>query len=289
MNKTSIPLLIIAASGIASAHVSYTNRDLGTFSPGNESTGSTKSGIISSTFGWAYSTDDDLGDSHRNRAFRFTLLNPGQVVITVQRTGAGNILLPAFSVYSGLTHLPPDAPAHDSNPLSLTHLASLGGTQPKQGAFNALGDWAIGNEDVYNTPGDPGSGIAIPASLRTLVYHGNAADGSSANFGSAAGINGDGLADGFVTGSFFLPAGDFTIMVGGAEYPTTPPAGPHTSYAANVTLSVIPEPSSALMAAGAVFAFALRRRRWALCNVMENPASKDASMAIHAGNGWQGQ
>jgi hypothetical protein len=257
----SIPLLIAVTLGTASAHISYTNRDLGTFSPGNEMTSSTKSGNISSTFGWAYSTDDDLGDSHRNRAFRFTLLNPGQVMISVQRTGIGNILLPALTVYSGLSHLPPDALAHDSSALSLTHLASLGGTQPKQGAFNALGGWSIGNDDVYNTPGEPLSGIAVPASLRSFVYQGNAADGTSANFGSAVGINGDGLADGFVSGTFNLPAGDFTIMVGGAEYLTTPPGGTYTSYAANVTLSVIPEPSSAIMGLGALLAFACRRQR----------------------------
>lgn len=257
----SITLLIAATLGTASAHITYTNRDLGTFRPGNETKSSTKSGTISSTFGWAYSTDDDLGDSHRNRAFRFALLNPGQVTISVQRTGIDNILLPALSVYSGLSHLSPDANAHDTSPLSLTYLASLGGTQPKQGAFNALGDWSIGNDDIYNTPGDPDSGIAVAASLRSFIYQGNAADGTSVNFGSAAGIDGDGLADGFVTGTFNLPAGDFTLMVGGAEYLTTPPAGPYTSYAANVTLTVIPEPSGALLLGISCMGLVLRRRR----------------------------
>lgn len=258
--KTTL-VILLATLGSASAHISYTNRDLGTFSPGYETKSSTKSGSISSTFGWAYSTDEDLGDTHRNRAFRFTLLNPGQVVISVQRTGVDNILLPALSVYSGLSHLSPQALAHDTSPLSLTYLASLGGTQPKQGAFNALGDWAIGNDDVYNTPNDPLSGIAVPASLRNFVYRGNAADGTSSNFGSASGINGDGLADGFVTGTFNLPAGDFTIMVGGAGYLTTPPAGPYTSYATNVTLSVVPEPSTFAISALAGAALILRRRR----------------------------
>ena len=259
MQTITIPLLLAATLGCAPAHVTYTNRDLGTFSPGNETRSATKSGTISSTFGWAYSTDGDLGDSHRNRAFRFTLLNPGQVAISVQRTGIDNILLPALSVYSGLTHLSPEALAHDGSPLSLSYLATLGGTQPKQGAFNALGDWSIGNDDVYNVTGDSDSGVAVPASLRSLIYQGNAADGTSANFGSAAGINGDGLADGFVTGTFNRPAGDFTIMVGGAGYLTTPPAGPYTSYTADVTLSVIPEPSAALL--GALGAVALLRRR----------------------------
>jgi hypothetical protein len=261
MKTTLIPLLIAATLGTASAHISYTNRDLGTFSPGNETKSSMKTGTISSTFGWAYSTDEDLGDSHRNRAFRFTLLNPGQVMISVQRTGVANILLPALTVYSGLSHLPPDLLAHDSSTMWQNYLVSLGDTQTKQGAFNALGNWVISNDDVYNTPGDSLSGIAVPASLRSFVYQGNAADGTSANFGSAAGINGDGVADGYVTGAFNLPAGDFTIMVGGAEYVTTPPVGPYTSYAADVTLSVIPEPSSAMIGIGALLAMVCRRKR----------------------------
>jgi len=251
-------LITIATLSTASAHISYTNRDLGTFSPGNEWRSSTKTGTISSTFGWAYSTDEDLGDSHRNRAFRFTLLNPGQVTLSVERTGSGNILLPALSIYSGLVHLAPESLAHDSSTLSL---AQFDGLPPKQGSFNALGTWSIGNDDVYNTPSDPLSGIAVPASLRTLTYKGNMADGSSSNFGSAAGINGDGLADGYVTGSFNLPAGDYTIMVGGGEYLDTPPAGPYTSYGVNVSLSVIPEPSTFTITVITGAAMVFRRRR----------------------------
>jgi hypothetical protein len=258
--KTTL-LVTFIATGVASAHVSYTGRDFGTFSPGNQSTSVTRTGTISSTFGWAYSTDDDLGDSHRNRAFRFTLANSGQVMITVQRTGMDNILLPALSVYSGLAHIAPEALAHDSSTLWQNYLVSLGDTQPKQGAFNALDNWVISNEDVYNTPGDPLSGIAVPASLRSFVYQGNIADGDSSNFGSASGINGDGTADGYVTGTFNLAAGDYTIMVGGGEYLTTPPAGPYTSYGVNVTLSVIPEPSTPMIAMIASVVALIRRRR----------------------------
>jgi hypothetical protein len=261
----TITLITLASLGTASAHITYTNRDFGTFSPGYQTTSVTRTGSISSTFGWAYSTDDDLGDSHRNRAFRFNLANSGQVILTVQRSGSGNILLPALSIYSGLSHIEPESLAHDSSPLSLTHLASLGATQPKQGAFNALGDWSIGNDDVYNTPGDPLSGIAVPASLRTFVYQGNIADGTSANFGSAAGINGDGIADGYVSGSFLLPAGDYTLIVGGGEYLTTPPTGPYTSYGVSVSLAVIPEPSTPLIAMITGVAGLFIRRRNLTC------------------------
>ncbi len=255
--KTTL-IIALVTLGNASAHISYTNRDLGTFSPGNEWRSSIKSGTISSTFGWAYSTDDDLGDSHRNRAFRFTLLNPGQVTLSVQRAGSGNILLPALSIYSGLVHIAPEALAHDSSDLSL---AQFVGMSPKQGSFNALGDWSIGNDDVYNLPGDLLSGIAVPASLRTLTYQGNIADGDSSNFGSAAAINGDGIADGYVTGSFNLAAGDYTIMVGGGSYLTTPPAGPYASYGVSMGLSVVPEPSALTITVMAGAALVIRRRR----------------------------
>jgi hypothetical protein len=245
--KTSvlIALFSLAGGAPAFAHISYTSRDFGTFSPGNETASSTRTGAVSSTFGWAFSTDADLGDSHRNRAFRFSLANAGQVNITVRAAGVGNPLLPAFSIYSGLAHLPPDALDHDGSSITVAYLTGIfGAPNVAQGAFNALGNWTIGNDDVYNTPGDPLSGVAVAASLKSFVYQGNAADGTSSNFGSASGIAGDGSADGFVSASFFLPAGDYTLMVGGAQmYSGGLPVGPYTSYAADVTLGVIPEPS----------------------------------------------
>ena len=263
MKTTAFTLLLTFAAGASAfAHITYTSRDLGTFSPGSETTSVTRSGSISSTFGWAYSTDADYGDSHRNRAFPFTLANAGQVVISVQSTGVDNILLPALSIYSGLAHISPDSLDHDGSAISVAYLNGLFGPGVAQGSFNALGDWAVGTEDVYNTPGDPESGIAVPASLSYFTYMGNAADGSSANYGSAAGINGDGNADGYVSASFYLPAGDYTVMVGGAQMFTGDlPAGPYTSYTADVTLSVIPEPSGVLLACIGGLGLACLRRR----------------------------
>ena len=86
----------------AEAHISYSGRDFGTVT-----TGSTISGqAVSSSFGWADATDSNWGDSHRMRAYRFTLSEPTSVTITAQRqnlltgtatgqqTGGHDVLLP---------------------------------------------------------------------------------------------------------------------------------------------------------------------------------------------------
>jgi hypothetical protein len=132
-----------------------------------------------------------------------------------------------------------------------------------EGCFNALGDWKIGNDDGTTY-----------ADLSSFTYFGNAADGTSANYGSGASIirrangttqtnatiNGDGVADGLVTGAFALNAGDYTILVGGANYSGTSTA----SFGFNATLSVIaiPEPSTySLFAMGAMILVSAYRRR----------------------------
>ena len=239
---------MLAAAGSASAHITYTGRNFGSFSPGNQSTATTLGGSVSSNFGWAYSTDPQMGDSHRLRAFRFNLATAGNITVSTGAGAAG--FFPAFSVYGGLSHLAPHANAHDTSTITTDELNFVYGSgHGKRGAFNALADWFIGNDANANQP----------ASLRHFDYMGHAADGTSANFGSNPGIIGDGLADGVVTATFNLPAGDYTLMVGGAHYTAAPPAGPYNSNAVNVTLSVIPEPSTALL--GALGALALLRRR----------------------------
>lgn len=261
MKYQSISLACIAllASGNASAHITYTGRDFGVIQGGNvgQSVPLTVTNI-SSDFGWAAATDADFGDSHRTRAFRFNLANAGIVTLAVQATTVG--FLPGFSIYTGLSHLAPNANAHDGAQVSLDYLATLGGPI-KKGALVALDDWAIGNNPIYNTPGDPLSGISVAASLRLFDYIGNAADGTSANYGFAAGINGDGVADGFVTGTFNLAAGDYSIFLGGANLASENPGPTYPAHGANLTLSVIPEPSSTLLVALSGLGLALRRRR----------------------------
>ena len=130
--------------------------------------------------------------------------------------------------------------------ITLSYLATLGGTQPKNGAFNALDTWKIGNDE----------GTTF-ADLSTLTYLGNAADGTSSNFGGAAGANGDGLADGAVQQSFWLPAGDYTLVIGGADVSGSDLTG---TYGINASLAVIPEPSAALLAGLAAIGLLVRRR-----------------------------
>ena len=87
----------------------------------------------------------------------------------------------------------------------------------------------------------------IPARLASLTYIGHAADGTSDNFGSVPGINGDGNADGFVTATLNdLAAGDYSLFVGGANYAAqlTETGPTYPTYGVNVSVQAVPEPST---------------------------------------------
>jgi hypothetical protein len=279
------------AGNKALAHVSYTGRNFGTLIIGTDFSNNTQT--ISSGYGWADATDADWGDSHRFRYFRFTLANPltadQSVRITAERnllgTGPNGTFLPAFSLFSGLAQRAnnegvqqgsiyrTEALAHDGAALSSQSLvdqfgsgngSGLGGSG-KEGSFRSQGNWSIGNDPTYNTAGDPASGILIAARLASFTYIGHAADGTSANFGNAAGINGDGVADGFVTASFSsLAAGDYSLFVGGANYALqTTEASTLPTYGVNVTVGLVPEPSTASLILGSAALLGLLRRRQA--------------------------
>ena len=310
-------LLLAGSSDPLEAHISYSGRDFGTVT-----TGSTISGqAVSSSFGWADATDLNWGDSHRMRAYRFTLSAPTSVTITAQRqnltigtaagqqTGGHDVLLPAFSLYAGLSH--PSSPlAHDNSTLSVEWLrqqfgtsgvaeaytddnangrwdpgeaftdvngngvwdsANLGGSG-KEGSFNALGNWSIGNSSTTwpTLPAEPRTD-----SLRSFTYVGHAADGTTANYGTfgTATIGGDGIADGMVSQTFLnLAPGDYSLFVGGASYAAQATetmtfgatSTSYPSYGVSVTVAPVPEPAGvALIVAGlaAVGLVAARRRR----------------------------
>jgi hypothetical protein len=257
---------VCAAPAGLQAHISYSGRDFGALIVGDPAS-TINITNVSGSFGWADGADADWGDSHRLRAFRFTLTTTASVMITVQRnaggTGTVGTFLPAVSVYSGLAHL--ESPrAHDYSALSVQWLQQQFGTDStglggsgKEGSFNALGDWAIGNS-VSQTVIDPSD------SLRFFTYIGHAADGTSANFGLAPAILGDGNADGFVTTTMHgLTPGHYSLFVGGANYAAqTTEASPFPTYGVNVSVQAVPEPSTwALLACGGlVLGAALRRK-----------------------------
>ena len=280
---------ILAIAGTkALAHISYNNRNFGTLIISADVSNTTQT--ISSGFGWADATDTDWGDSHRGRFFRFTLSGTGDVQITAQRndllgTGPKGTFLPAFSLFSGLAQRAnnegvqqgsvyrTEALAHDGAALSIQSLVNqfgsdngsgLGGSG-KEGSFRSLGNWSIGNDPTYNTAGNPTSGNLIAARLASFTYIGHAADGTSANFGNATGIVGDGTADGFVTATFSgLTAGDYSLFVGGANYAlqTTQTGPTYPTYGVNVTVGLVPEPSTgSLLLGGAALLTLLRRRK----------------------------
>jgi len=263
--------VVLAIAGTrASAHVGYSGRDFGTLmynSDGSAQTVTIATQTLSSGFGWADATDADWGDSHRGRFFRFTLSGPGDVQITAERnllgTGTTGTLLPAISLYSGLGQLSPEAGGHDGSELSIDNRPA--GTE---GSLRALGDWSIGNDATYNIAGDPTSGILYAPRLAYFTYVGNAADGTSANYGSAAGIFGDGSADGYLTATFSgLAAGDYSLWVGGANYDrqsveTGPTNYTYPTYGVTVSASLVPEPStSSLFVCGGAILAMLRRRK----------------------------
>lgn len=113
-------LAILSAACVslsAEAHVSYTGRNFGAFDSNGGST-TISNQTASGNYGWADGLDADFGDSHRLRAFRFTLTDTVNVTFTVEAnptatpTSVGG-LLPGFSIYSGLAHLPPFQADHD--------------------------------------------------------------------------------------------------------------------------------------------------------------------------------
>ena len=274
MRTYSLSALAIAglvAASNAQAHIGFSgDRNFDTLVVGVAETAVSRT--VGGSFGWADGTDADLGDSHRNTYFRFVVGEASSVSISVARndkavdptgltagaqTGAAGVLLPAFSLYRIGTGVMPTG-THDTSVASLAHLAGLGGVA-KEGSFNALGDWKI-----YNDAGDEGD----------FRYIGNAADGTSANYDFASGIDGDGLADGLVSGTFVnLAAGEYFIVVGGADYGaqntetasygTTGTAYP--TYGIAVSVTAIPEPASAaaLAGLGALALVAARRSRQA--------------------------
>ena len=261
MKKTLEYALLLAGmtSVPAMAHVGYTGRSFGTF--GDTFAMSTLSNqAATGNYGWIDGTDADYGDSHKLRAYRFTLLEPTDVKLSFGEATSqvtdhlGNVstsqlgLTPGFSLYQGLAHLAPQPADYDGADLSQASRPDYA-----EGSFRALTDWSIGNDQ-----GDL-NGMTVPASLSFFKYIGHAYDG--------AGHGSDGLADGKVSHTFMnLAAGDYSVFVGGADYLAQDIANPdlQSQYGVTGTLvaGVVPESETyAMLLAGLGLMGAIVRRR----------------------------
>jgi hypothetical protein len=227
---------------VAQAHLTYSGRDFGSYSGLTNGTFTITNQTVTGNYGWADAADGVLGDTHRGRAFRFHLDNAALISLTVSAnpnataTSLGD-LTPAFSVYSGLGAVAPFPPSQTTNPPSADHdgtPASLAwrtwwvqhnlnpsatDESPTDGNWNALGDWKIGGD------GDLAGDFS---QLSTFIYKGSAASTTSG---------------GSVTGTLVLPAGDYTILIGGNDLANKTSGTALSAYGIAATLTVAPAPS----------------------------------------------
>jgi hypothetical protein len=259
--KNSFGLLFCWLGLISSgqSHISYVARDFGVLDPTSPQVVVISSQRVTSDFGWASGTDANLEDSHKLRAFKFSMARSGDVQIRVEglsfvsgSTSYSALPRPAFSIYQGLAHESPALGDHDTSSISATYNDTTYGRGNWLGSFRALNDWKIGNDDGETF-----------ADLSSFTYVGNGADGSAANYGVAAGIFGDGIADGMVVQTLSLNPGSYSLFVGGAQYYDLLNTGGDAtgSYGFSVTLTTIPEPSALSLLAVGLGALALVRHR----------------------------
>ena len=234
---------LLLGAGTASAHIGYTNRNFGTLVP-NAAPVTISNQTVTGNYGWADGTDDDNADSHRVRYYRFTLAAPAYVTVSFSGSTNGGTrdgtIKPGFSIYQGLAHVAPITTApgsadYDTSLISMAYRAQLETTlgHPVEGCFHALKNWRIGGD---NQPG-PTFDFDAADGLSTFVFKGYAADGDSTLFGSTPGIIGDGNANGTITKSIYLQAGNYTVAVGGVNYAGQTPTPDATIYGLVGTIS----------------------------------------------------
>jgi hypothetical protein len=255
MQRSSIIAILLAAvSSPAAAHISYTGRNLGSYT-GTDFSSTISNQTVTGNFGWADAADGNLADSHKARAFRFHLDSSAWVTLSFAANPSATAssvggLLPGFSLYSGLAAIAPFTPPqtsadHDYAPASEAWRTAWAQTNldpgldfnATDGSWNALGDWKIGGD------GDP---AGVDAALSSFTFIGATSS----------------LTD-TVTRSFHLDAGDYSVFVGGNDLANkfSPDAARAYGMTATLSVSAVPEPQTyAMLLAGLAAGAGLVRR-----------------------------
>lgn len=237
----SLTACLLAANS-AHAHLTYSGRDLGSYSGTTNGASTITNQTVTGNYGWADAADGVPGDSHRGRAFRFHLDNAAFVTLTVSAnsnatpTSLGGFT-PAYSIYSGLAAIAPFPASQTTNAPSADHDFSAASVawriwwvqqnlnpaatdeSATDGSWNALGEWKIGGDG--DLPGDF-------SQLTTFTYKGSATSTTPG---------------GTVTGTFSLPSGDYTILIGGNDIANKTSDTALSAFGISTTLSVSPTPT----------------------------------------------
>ncbi len=138
---------LLSGLSSASAHIGLGGRIFNNDTPIDGTAFAIVNQTVSSSYGWADGTDENGGDSHRLRFYKFTLASTQTVDISILRrndpgqTGAFDTLLPAFSLFTLASAFV--ASTHDGSTPTTNYLTGLHGAS------------AIG-ETFVNTNGDGG-------------------------------------------------------------------------------------------------------------------------------------
>lgn len=266
MNKT-IKYALLLAAGItslpATAHISYSSRDFGIYDSTTGGSSTILHQFVTGNYGWIDGTDSDQGNSHGVLPFRFTLTSSASVMLSFREDSAMTTnykgeaalsmlgLTPGFSLYRGLAHVSPHELDHDN-----TEGSKLLRPASSEGSFVALADWSITSED------DP---QALDPSY--LTYIGHAYDGA-VDYGNGLIPGGDGIANHFVSKTFQLDPGDYSVFAGGSNYGDQLEGNPNLAarYGLNASFSImqqVPEPETytLLLTGLGLLSIVTRRRR----------------------------
>ncbi len=238
----------------AVAHVSFDNA--GTFN-GTDVLTYSNTRTAYKAHGWVDGTDADLGDSHQigglsARWYRFTLNQPGLVDLSVIQNTVG--LDPAFTLYRGAFPLSAHDdtvtdPKNPADPNTFLPIQSAIDADPSgqylkhsgyrdtvhqtyEGQFDAFGNWSMANDSAQHVILEyvlAVSGTSDSDPSRGLTWGGNGNHDTDVDKGEKL-------------LQYYLPAGTYSVAVGGERCNDGTLACTGGTYSATFSLNVQPVP-----------------------------------------------